>query len=241
MGELQARGLSVRQLLHPTFKTQRDAAGRLKPCWDPATGLEQRAPGELHRHLPGPASLRRRAGRSCRRPLGRPGRGESGGHGLEAHAAAGRGRRAAPEEKPSTCLRRTPKIRRVSALARRRQLHVPRRTRVSPRRQCRDRPSPTGHRRKLGVLRDPDVHVPGRAATHASMMPGSLPVLITKASVQARVHRRVYMDCVSVETYRPLGGPDGEVRFVGLFTSQAYTTSPREPPCCATRWRRSSS
>jgi glutamate dehydrogenase len=82
----------------------------------------------------------------------------------------------------------------------------------------------------LGLLRDPEVHVPSRAAAHAGATPGSLPLLITKASVQARVHRRAYMDCVSVKTYSPLGEPDGEVRFVGLFTSQAYTTSPREIP-----------
>src|SRR5215510_14854404 len=30
LGELQARGLSVRLLLHPIFKTERDQAGRLK-------------------------------------------------------------------------------------------------------------------------------------------------------------------------------------------------------------------
>ena len=35
MGELQARGLTVRQLLHPTFKTRRDAAGRLQAVLGP--------------------------------------------------------------------------------------------------------------------------------------------------------------------------------------------------------------
>ena len=35
LGELQARGLGVRQLLHPIFKTQRDAAGRLQRVLGP--------------------------------------------------------------------------------------------------------------------------------------------------------------------------------------------------------------
>src|SRR5690606_5794169 len=35
LGELQARGLAVRQLLHPTFKTRRDKAGRLQSLLGP--------------------------------------------------------------------------------------------------------------------------------------------------------------------------------------------------------------
>ena len=53
LGELQARGLAVRLLLHPIFKTQRDKAGRLQDHRrHRRRQLERRAPGELHRHPP---------------------------------------------------------------------------------------------------------------------------------------------------------------------------------------------
>jgi glutamate dehydrogenase len=55
-------------------------------------------------------------------------------------------------------------------------------------------------------------------------------ITVTKASLQSRVHRRVYMDCIGVRCYRPDGALRGEVHIVGLFTSQAYTTSPRDIP-----------
>ena len=56
------------------------------------------------------------------------------------------------------------------------------------------------------------------------------PLIITKANVMSRVHRRVHMDYVGIKTYRGDGTLDGEIRFVGLFTSQAYVRSPREIP-----------
>src|SRR5581483_7803226 len=53
---------------------------------------------------------------------------------------------------------------------------------------------------------------------------------ITKANVVSRVHRRTHMDYIGVKTYRSDGTPGGEIRFVGLFTSQAYVSSPRQIP-----------
>ena len=46
----------------------------------------------------------------------------------------------------------------------------------------------------------------------------------------SRVHRRVHMDYIGIKTYRGDGTLDGEIRIVGLFTSQAYVRSPREIP-----------
>ena len=56
------------------------------------------------------------------------------------------------------------------------------------------------------------------------------PLIITKSNVVSRVHRRVHMDYIGIKTYRGDGTLDGEVRIVGLFTSQAYTGSPRDIP-----------
>src|SRR5690606_35973411 len=56
------------------------------------------------------------------------------------------------------------------------------------------------------------------------------PLIITKANVRSRVHRRTHMDYIGVKTYRTDGSLNGELRIVGLFTSQAYVKSPRDIP-----------
>ncbi|MEI4479851.1 hypothetical protein WAC35_28905, partial [Klebsiella pneumoniae] len=48
------------------------------------------------------------------------------------------------------------------------------------------------------------------------------PVTVAKSNVKSRVHRRGYMDYVGVKRYDADGRPVGEVRFVGLFTAEAY-------------------
>ena len=89
----------------------------------------------------------------------------------------------------------------------------------------------------LGVLRDPEVQVLRRGSELVAMTPEvrsfflePSPLIITKANVVSRVHRRAHMDYVGVKTYRSDGTPKGELRFVGLFTSQAYVSSPRQIP-----------
>lgn len=81
----------------------------------------------------------------------------------------------------------------------------------------------------LGVLRDPDRTVLRRANEPAVLM-GAMkdrivrdPALtIAKSNVKSRVHRRGYMDYVGVKRYGADGRPSGEMRFVGLFTADAY-------------------
>ncbi len=89
----------------------------------------------------------------------------------------------------------------------------------------------------LGILSDPDVHVLRRAGKLVSMTPElreflmlPAPLIITKANVKANVHRRVYMDYVGVKQFDSDGNVTGEIRFIGLFTSGAYTRSPRYIP-----------
>ncbi|THD68277.1 NAD-glutamate dehydrogenase [Phenylobacterium sp.] len=81
----------------------------------------------------------------------------------------------------------------------------------------------------LGVLRDPSRHVLRRANEPAILLADvkhrllSDPALtVAKSNVKSRVHRRGYMDYVGVKRYDAQGKPFGEVRFVGLFTAEAY-------------------
>ncbi len=89
----------------------------------------------------------------------------------------------------------------------------------------------------LGVLRDEAVQVLRRGTELVAMTPevrrfffAPAPLIITKANVLARVHRRAHMDYVGIKTYKGDGTPRGEIRVVGLFTSQAYVRSPVEIP-----------
>src|SRR5438067_2168024 len=55
-------------------------------------------------------------------------------------------------------------------------------------------------------------------------------LIVIKANVSSRVHRRVHMDYVGIKLYAADGRLDGELRLVGLFTSGAYTRSVRQIP-----------
>ena len=56
------------------------------------------------------------------------------------------------------------------------------------------------------------------------------PLIITKSNERSLVHRRVHMDYVGVKTFDKDGRLIGERRFVGLFTSGAYSRRPGEIP-----------
>ena len=82
----------------------------------------------------------------------------------------------------------------------------------------------------LGTLRDPDVRVLRRGRELVALSPEVLEFLhdshaliITKANVKSRVHRRTQMDYVGVKLFSPEGHLLGELRIVGLFTAGAYT------------------
>ncbi|MFP9136914.1 NAD-glutamate dehydrogenase [Devosia sp. XGJD_8] len=88
----------------------------------------------------------------------------------------------------------------------------------------------------LGILRDPDLKVLRSGPTfvestpqHAAFMASDEPLLVTKANVRARVHRRVHMDYVGIKTYSD-GKATGELRIVGLFTAQALVTPHTDVP-----------
>ncbi|MGH6996893.1 MAG: NAD-glutamate dehydrogenase, partial [Phenylobacterium sp.] len=80
----------------------------------------------------------------------------------------------------------------------------------------------------LGVLRDPARTVLRRSSEPAlltAQVQASLasdPVIVAKSNLRSRVHRRGYMDYVGIKRYGADGKPSGEIRFVGLFTAEAY-------------------
>jgi len=55
-------------------------------------------------------------------------------------------------------------------------------------------------------------------------------LVITKANSKSTVHRSAYLDYVSVKVFDAAGRAVGEKRFLGLFTSVAYSRSPRDIP-----------
>ncbi len=56
------------------------------------------------------------------------------------------------------------------------------------------------------------------------------PLIITKANSVATVHRSTYLDYVGVKTYDAAGRVSGERRFIGLWTSSAYSRNASEIP-----------
>ena len=89
----------------------------------------------------------------------------------------------------------------------------------------------------LGVLRDPARSVLRRASEPAFLaddpdayLRSAPAVTVAKSNLRSRVHRRAHMDYIGVRRYGPDGAPSGEVRFVGLFTAEAYEEPARTLP-----------
>ncbi len=89
----------------------------------------------------------------------------------------------------------------------------------------------------LGVLRDVDRYVLRTSAEPMVLTPElkrlvaePTPLVVSKSTLRARVHRRAMSDYVAVRRYNEKGETIGEVRFVGLFTSEAFTESTRNIP-----------
>jgi len=96
-----------------------------------------------------------------------------------------------------------------------------------------------------GVLRDPDRHVLRKGSEPAVLTPAietflrePSPIIVAKANMKSRVHRRVYMDYIGVKRYREDGAVIGEMRFVGLFTAEAYDQSASQVPLIRRKVRR---
>ena len=97
----------------------------------------------------------------------------------------------------------------------------------------------------LGILHDPAVRVLRRGAEGVTMTPAIReflmrpePLIVSKSNLISRVHRHTYADYIGVKRYGPRGALAGETRFLGLFTSSAYTRSIRGIPLLRTKAER---
>jgi glutamate dehydrogenase len=86
----------------------------------------------------------------------------------------------------------------------------------------------------LGILRPGHKHPESTSRILASdirrQSRSRVLALVTKANFQSTVHRPGYLDYVGVKHFGPKGRLIGERRFLGLWTSAAYSTNPREIP-----------
>ncbi len=84
----------------------------------------------------------------------------------------------------------------------------------------------------LGILRDSGkdpgiVKLPPEARGIAR---AKNPLVLTKANSRATVHRPSYLDYIGVKRFDEAGEVVGERRFLGLYTSTAYSASPHDIP-----------
>ena len=86
----------------------------------------------------------------------------------------------------------------------------------------------------LGILRAGHKHPPATGRILASDIRRQSRsrdlALVTKANFQSTVHRPGYLDYIGIKHFGPRGELLGERRFLGLWTSVAYSTNPRDIP-----------
>jgi glutamate dehydrogenase len=83
----------------------------------------------------------------------------------------------------------------------------------------------------LGILRGPVQTLETRLPPEAvAMIESSELVLVTKAMTRATVHRPAWLDYIGVKRFDASGQVVGEVRFLGLYTSAAYSAPVSEIP-----------
>jgi glutamate dehydrogenase len=74
-------------------------------------------------------------------------------------------------------------------------------------------------------------------AAHALPASGSVDALIlTKTNARSTVHRPGYMDYIGILSFDAKGVPNGEQRFIGLYTSSAYNRRPWDIPLVRERF-----
>ncbi len=83
----------------------------------------------------------------------------------------------------------------------------------------------------LGILRGPvrtaETHLPPEAV---ALIDADDLVLVTKAMTRATVHRPAWLDYIAVKRFNAAGQVIGEARFLGLYTSIAYSAAVADIP-----------
>jgi glutamate dehydrogenase len=94
----------------------------------------------------------------------------------------------------------------------------------------------------LGILRETPQTVTARPLTSlaeaARKRSQKLPLIITKTNARSTVHRGGYLDYIGVLQFDRQGRTIGERRFLGLFTSMAYTLNAMDTPLVRVRARK---
>ncbi len=98
----------------------------------------------------------------------------------------------------------------------------------------------------LGIARDQEKRILKTTYTEdgeitpavLDFMESGEPILVAKANVRSRVHRRAPMDYIGVKTYAIDGSVTGEERFIGLFTADAYYQPASQIPLLQAKVRR---
>ncbi|HEX4827812.1 MAG TPA: NAD-glutamate dehydrogenase, partial [Xanthobacteraceae bacterium] len=82
----------------------------------------------------------------------------------------------------------------------------------------------------LGIMRSQELRVLKRGSELLEFTPEIMaflkeprPLIVAKANIHSRVHRRAYLDYIGVKRFDSAGNLIGEHRIIGLFTSTAYT------------------
>jgi glutamate dehydrogenase len=97
----------------------------------------------------------------------------------------------------------------------------------------------------LGILRDPSRRIIRSAEGAADLPAGAREhlrrpelLMLLKANARSTVHRTVPLDYIAVKRFGSDGRVTGERRFVGLFTSGAYSRNPADIPYLRRKVRR---
>ncbi len=89
----------------------------------------------------------------------------------------------------------------------------------------------------LGILKNPNYkflrhgdELVEVTKQHLDFFKNDQPLKVTKANIRSNVHRRSFLDFISVKTYNEKGEISGELRIIGLFTSMSLNTPHIEVP-----------
>ena len=234
VGEINERGLNIRLLVHPVFSVSRDAGGALV-AFDASAKADGRHESFIHIHIDGVEDAARRAElvrvledilaevRVCvddwRPMLARVGE-------VIAELRTNPPPLPAPEIAEAVQFLEWLAANNFTLLGARDYTFTDTEDALAPKFE-------TG----LGLLRSHDVRLLRRgsqAMTYTREIIEFLKeprlLIVTKAAVRSRVHRRVYLDYIGVKRFGQDGELIGERRFCGLFTSTAYTRSSRSIP-----------
>ena len=224
LAELVEQGYEPRLVAHPILAVRRDGEGRLRELVGPARGpVPQDATREslIHIHLDAideAARERLRAGWSASIPTS-PSPSPTGAMRERLEAAIARYRGAPPplpaeEMRGGAGLSSTGSWPTISTLLGVREYSFP----------DGDVAAAPIEGSGLGMLRDPAVKVLRRGAELVAMTPEvraflhkPSALIITKANVKSRVHRRAHLDYIGVKLFSDGGEVMGELRVVGLF------------------------